>query len=285
MIKPLIDTLSFILRHPIAGRTPVRSLMRYADWQIRSRRMSEVVVPWVGDTRLVARSGMSGATGNIYCGLHEYAEMAFTLHMLRPGDLFCDAGANIGSYSVLASGVIGATTIAIEAAPETARHLRRNVDANAIGHLVEIHEVLIGPVVGQAYFSSGNDSTNRVTDEAERGARPLPMTTLDAVLNGRCPVMMKMDIEGYEEQALAGAEKMLSDERLQAVCIELFSDAVADLFRRHGFSRVYYDPRSRALTISPNGISHSNALLVRGFEQVSERLRAAPAVRVLGHPV
>ncbi len=104
MIKPLIDTLSFILRHPIAGRTRVRSLMRYADWQIRSRRMSEVVVPWIGDTRLVARSGMSGATGNIYCGLHEYAEMAFTLHMLRPGDLFCDAGANIGSYSVLASG-------------------------------------------------------------------------------------------------------------------------------------------------------------------------------------
>ena len=285
MFKPVFRTLSFILRHPIAGRAPVRSVMRYVGWQLRSRRMSEVVVPWLGDTRLVARSGMSGATGNIYCGLHEYAEMAFTLHMLRAGTLFCDTGANIGSYTLLASGVIGANTIAIEAAPETALNLRRNVDANAIGHLVEIHEVLIGPSVGQAYFSSGNDSTNRVTDEAEPGSRPLPMTTLDTLLYGRCPIMIKMDIEGYEEQALAGAQAMLSDDRLQAVCIELFSDNVAEVFRRNGFTRVYYDPGSRALSTSPNGIFHSNALLVRGIQQVSERLRSAPAVRVLGQSI
>jgi FkbM family methyltransferase len=285
MFKPFVDTLSFILRHPISGRTPFRSVLRWAGWQLRSRSTAEVAVPWIGNTRLIARSGMSGATGNIYCGLHEYVEMAFVLHLLRPDDLFCDAGANIGSYAILASGVIGAKTIAIEAAPETASHLRRNVEANTIGHLVEVHEELIGPVAGQAYFSSGSDTTNRVIDEADSGARALPMTTLDVILDGRCPIMMKMDIEGYEEQALAGAAKMLADERLQAVCIELFSDAVADLFGRHGFTQVYYDPRTRVLSIDPNGVAHSNALLVRGIEFVAERLRSAPSVRVLGQAI
>jgi FkbM family methyltransferase len=285
MFKPLADTLSFILRHPISGRTPLRSLLRWANWQVRSRTTDEVPVPWIGDTRLIVRAGMSGATGNIYCGLHEYPEMAFALHMLRPGDLFCDAGANIGSYTVLASGVVGATTIAIEAAPETVGHLRRNIEANGIAGLVEVHEVLIGPAVGQGYFSSGSDSTNRVIDEGGKGARVLPMTTLDTILGGRCPIMMKMDIEGFEESALAGAERMLSDERLQSVCIELFSDTVADLFERHGFTRAYYDPANRALSAAPNGVSHSNALLVRGVERVAERLRSAPVVRVFGRPV
>jgi FkbM family methyltransferase len=285
MLKHLADTLSFILRHPISGRTPLRSALRWAGWQLRSRMAAEVVVPWIGKTRLIARSGMSGATGNIYCGLHEFPEMAFILHVLRPGDLFCDAGANVGSYTVLASGVVGATTIAIEAAPETAGHLRRNIEANGIAGLVEVHEVLIGPEVGQGYFSTGDDSTNRVIDEGAIGARRLPMTTLDRIMDGRCPFMLKMDIEGFEEKALAGAGRMLSDDRLQAVCIELFSDAVAQLFRRHGFTRVYYDPRTRVLSTAPNDVAHSNALLVRGIEGVSERLRSGAVVNVLGQRI
>lgn len=47
---------------------------------------------------------MTGATGNWYCGLQEYEDMSFVLHALRPGDLFVDVGANIGSYSILAAG-------------------------------------------------------------------------------------------------------------------------------------------------------------------------------------
>ena len=45
---------------------------------------------------------MHGVTGNVYCGLHDFAEMSFMLHLLRAGDLFADIGANVGSYTVLA---------------------------------------------------------------------------------------------------------------------------------------------------------------------------------------
>ena len=48
---------------------------------------------------------MTGATGNIYCGLYEFLDMAFLLHFLRNGDLFGDIGSNIGSYTVLATGL------------------------------------------------------------------------------------------------------------------------------------------------------------------------------------
>jgi len=44
------------------------------------------------------------ATGRIsYCGLHGMARYAFVLHLLRPGGHLADIGANVGSYTVLAS--------------------------------------------------------------------------------------------------------------------------------------------------------------------------------------
>ena len=63
---------------------------------------------------LIANAGMAGATGNIYVGLREFEDMAFLLHLLRPDDLFVDVGANIGSFTVLASGAVGARSLAIE---------------------------------------------------------------------------------------------------------------------------------------------------------------------------
>jgi len=117
---------------------------------------------WIEGSKLIARNGMTGATGNIYCGLHEFADMAFVLHLLRPDDLFVDVGANVGSYTVLASTVCGARTIAIEPDPETARSLQRNIDANGIGDRVAIVQAAVGDRRGRTHFTVGNDTTNRV---------------------------------------------------------------------------------------------------------------------------
>jgi hypothetical protein len=81
--------------------------------------------------------GMTGATGNIYTGLHEFTDMAFCLHLLRVGDLFVDVGANIGSYTVLSSKVVGANSLAIEPVPTTYKRLRRNININDISSLVD----------------------------------------------------------------------------------------------------------------------------------------------------
>src|SRR6478609_823915 len=105
----MLSTLRFIIRHPLNQRRRLAALMRFASWQLGSRVKTEHVIPWVAGTKLVVRRGMTGATGNIYCGLHEFADMAFVLHALRPGDLFVDVGANIGSYTVLASAVCDAS--------------------------------------------------------------------------------------------------------------------------------------------------------------------------------
>ena len=52
---------------------------------------------------------MIGATGNLFCGLHEIEDMGFVLHFLRSDDIFLDVGVNVGTYTVLAAGVAGSS--------------------------------------------------------------------------------------------------------------------------------------------------------------------------------
>jgi FkbM family methyltransferase len=62
--------------------------------------------------------------------------MALTVHLLREGDLFVDIGANVGSYTVLASGVLRAWAEALEPAPVTADILELNVRVNGRGNTI-----------------------------------------------------------------------------------------------------------------------------------------------------
>jgi len=60
-----------------------------------------ILYPYVGNLSYLARPGMAGIVGNIYMGLEDFEEQSFLLHLLQPGDLFVDVGANMGAYSLL----------------------------------------------------------------------------------------------------------------------------------------------------------------------------------------
>src|SRR6266849_8995171 len=110
--RQAIATLAFIVSHPLNQSRPLAALGRFAAWQVASRVCPEIEFEWIEGAKLIVSRGMTGATGNIYCGLHEFVEMAFLLRLLRPTDLFLDVGANLGSYKILATKVCGARAIA-----------------------------------------------------------------------------------------------------------------------------------------------------------------------------
>ena len=136
-------TYDFIRTHPLGKRHTLRARKSWLGWQLRSRLSpGSLVVPFVGETKLLVHRGMHGATGNINCGLHEFEDMAFLMHYLRPGDLFVDVGANIGSYTVLASGQCRARTIAIEPVAHAADILWANVELNSLQALVRLERCI-----------------------------------------------------------------------------------------------------------------------------------------------
>lgn len=238
-------------------------------------------MPWIAGTKLVVKRGMTGATGNIYAGLHEFADMSFLLHFLRPNDLFVDVGANVGSFTVLASGVCKARSISFEPAPETSVHLRINVKANALENLVVVHEVVVGAKADTVPFTVGLDSTNQVAKPDDQNVRLVVQARLDDILADENPNLIKVDVEGYEEEVLKGAEGTLSNKSLVAIELETVSEFIEETLKKHGFARMHYDPYRRLLTEKATEFPASNALFIRNAAFVRDRVRSADKVHVL----
>lgn len=288
MIDPRI-TWRGIQRHPLASRHPWRALWNVLRWRILSRVNSTLDLPFVDDTVLRASRSMTGLTGNLYFGLHEYEAMSFALHLLRPGDRFADIGANAGSYTVLAAGVRGACVRAIEPDPDATRALAGNISANHLQDLVVIDPTLISNEVGERAFSAGLDTINHVLSPAELQAgashRRLPCSTIDRTLAEFKPTLIKIDIEGEEQSAIAGAEATLHNKSLLALIIECNDDSVTALSKRlsrFGFFPAQYAPEHRKLTPRTT-LSAGNTLFARIDLDIHQRLADAPAVRV--HPL
>ena len=181
-MSSLLNMLRFISSHPLTRRQRIKTLGRIAAWQIKSRIHPEVVVSWIGDQKLAVRRGMTGATGNIYAGVHEFSDMMFLLHFLKSGDLFLDIGANVGTYTVLASGVCKAKTWAFEPDPETVLSLKRNIEINNLQELVTVHELALGATEREVAFTVGLDTVNRVAN-GNQPCRLVHQRPLDSLLS------------------------------------------------------------------------------------------------------
>ena len=266
-------------------------------WQINCRtRKSPIEVPFIGKTKLSVSRGMHGATGNIYCGLHEFNDMAFVLHFLRPPDLFVDIGANVGTYTILSSGVCGATSIAIEPVAATASSLRDNVEINQLAERVSIEITALGELSGEVDISNFLDCTNHVLRPGEAGDfETVSQKTLDNLLGGRPANLIKIDVEGFEMQVLHGAERTLADEGLKAVIMEIngsgrhygiSDDELHSELENFGFYPYFYRPMDRNLhPVAGSTEKGGNQIFLRDLEMVKSRLKQGKSFRVLGQSI
>lgn len=280
----ILPTLKFIAAHPVSSKRPVSAYWRYVRWQIESRLRDEVVFNWIEGSKLVARNGMAGATGNIYCGLHEFEDMAFVLHLMRPEDTIVDVGANIGSYTILASKVCGAKSIAVEPDPSALRALKRNLRANGVEDRVELIQAALGAESGIIEFTIGKDTTNRIATSKDVETQKVPLRTLDEVLAGSNPLIIKMDVEGYEGRVISASLRALQNPSLKAVLIETVDSEVRAILEASGFQKRWYDPFERQLLENhSNGKQESrNSLYIRDEPESQRRLQTMVKRSVFG---
>lgn len=162
---------------------------------------------------------------------------------VRPGDIVFDVGANIGFFSTLLSRLVGrrGRVLAFEPEPENLDMLRWNLDANDCGN-VTILPCALGAETGTATFSldEATGSTGHLGGEPTAGELAVgtgkvrlirtPVETIDGVVEryGAAPDVIKMDIEGGEIDALAGATETLNRQR-PVVLSELAGDRGSDV--------------------------------------------------------
>ena len=229
MIKRFFNIISFINNHPFASRHRFKSYIKLIEWQVfQAIFRKEKIVGFVGETKLSVSKGMTGATGNIYTGLHEFNDMGFLLHSLQKDELFFDIGANVGTYSILASGVCKSKTYSFEPNPDTFTTFIKNINLNQLSNLINPFKLALGSEPGIVRFSSHLDTMNHVLPDTDKASPFIEteISTVDHFVHKYgCPTIVKMDVEGFELEVLNGMKKTLNTQELKAIIIEINSSA------------------------------------------------------------
>lgn len=248
-----------------------------------------IYLKWIDELMLPIEKGDTGLTGNYYLGLQEFEDMSFAIHLLRQDDVFIDVGSNLGSYSLLASGVAKANSLAIEPVPATYDRLVQNISVNSLGGKISAKCLAMSsPSSGSCgiklKFSSDRGCMNSFADDSYEGSTVfVDASTLDKECKNLEPTLIKIDVEGFEEDVLRGASETLSKSSLLAVIIEGQSEGINQLFRDAGFIDVNYSPLTRK--VEPRIKTMANRIWVKKnkMDKVKNLLLTAPVRVVYGN--
>jgi FkbM family methyltransferase len=291
-------TFGFILNHPLGKRHPLKAFIRFLAWQLQSSMQPAkfIVKPYIAGINFYARKGLTGITGNIYTGLHEFNDMAFLLHFLKPADVFFDVGANAGSYTLLASGVCNAKTIAIEASANTAAITAKNIGLNQLQNKVTLINAAAGAEAGILTFSKNEDTTNHIISADESQATDVEtvnVISVDSISLNDNPALIKIDVEGFETEVLKGMDDTLKQPTLKAIIIELNGsglrygfneDDIHQTLLSNDFKPYQYDPFKRELHLMDSFGSY-NTIYCRDVEFIKARVKAAGGFKIMGETI
>ena len=147
---------------------------------------------------------------------------AFYAQFVRPGDLVFDIGAHVGDR-IAAFRSFGARVVAVEPQPALMRVLRllygrdRDVTlvAAAVGRAEGSTELMLNrdnPTVStlSADFIRAAEGSTDWEGQRWNGRVAVAVTTLDALIAAHgVPAFIKIDVEGYEAEALAGLSRAI----------------------------------------------------------------------------
>ena len=133
----------------------------------------------------------------------------------RPGDVVLDCGAHVGAYTQEALRAGARLVVAIEPAPENPECLRRNLAEEIASGRVVVYAKGVWDQKATLLLqqSRSNSGMDRIATDASAGGVPVELTTIDALvaeLGLHGVDFIKMDIEGAERRALAGARATLA---------------------------------------------------------------------------
>ncbi len=202
-----------------------------------------------GDHRLLVPTG-DGAIGEVLVrtGTYEPHVLGALGSTLARGDTFVDCGANIGIITMAAATAVGpeGRVIAFEALPENANLVRLSAAINQFDHVTVHHGAVADTedvlVIDNA--SGSNGIVNGALSAALEQSAPevlaqrnlVASVVLDRALDGLDRLdVLKLDIEGAEGLAVAGATGIITRHR-PTILLEYSPDLVERVSGRSGVS-------------------------------------------------
>lgn len=174
------------------------------------------------------------------------------LERVEPDDVFYDVGANIGVYTCLLAKHVG-QVIAFEPEPETRARAEANLRLNGLSHLASVKQWALSDspatlqllrrgeqTVGEGQYTLTTEPTDEtITVDAKVGDRLIAEGVIAP------PNVLKIDVEGSEDDVLDGLQETLSNPDCRLVYCEVHPeqletagtsvDAVSETLERAGF--------------------------------------------------
>lgn len=209
-----------------------------------------------------------------WLGTHEMPVQRALRREVRPGMTVYDVGAHLGFFTLALARLVGpqGRVLAFEPLPANLAALRENLALNAaVAAPVQVVEAAVAGASGRTrLFAAASSTMARLTGPpaAPAGTHEVEGVALDDLVFARGvppPQVVKMDIEGAEGLALAGARRLLREAR-PLLLIEVHGEepaqAVWDELRAAGY-RVWTLDRGRELT-APGELARRHILGVPG---------------------
>ena len=278
----LLNTINFIIKHPLNKNNKFNSIVKFLKWQFIHRVInSKFIFDWVDNTKFILQKNETGMSGNLYCGLMEYEEMIFIIHLLNEDDKFYDIGANVGSYTLLASGVKKCKTVCFEPLPSTFEKLIDNINLNRIQHLVNAKNFGVGNKNEVLSFTNNLNTTNKVIlDRNDKDTTEVNVITLDKNFTPSEKTVVKIDVEGYEYFILEGGTNFFSNVNIIAIIIELNSSGkrygindidIHKTILKFGFKPIRYNPNNRTPFFVQDYNKAGNTIYIRDIDVIKRR--------------
>jgi FkbM family methyltransferase len=163
-------------------------------------------------------------------GIYEPQMLKVIKECLRPGGLFVDLGANEGYFSVVASKIVGSAGRVFAIEPQ--RRLQPVIDRNLARN--DCQNVIVLPL---AISDDSKPLTLHLSPDMNTGSTaaiqttryPLSTQKAESITLGElfeqqridtCD-LLKVDIEGYEYEAILGSPELFSAGRVRVIALEL----------------------------------------------------------------
>jgi FkbM family methyltransferase len=146
--------------------------------------------------------------------VYEKEEIEVFIQNLKHAAICVDIGANVGLYTCLAAS-LGTPVIAIEPLPRNLELLHRNLAANGFTSVEVLPLGLSNEMGTRRLFGTGGCASFAPGWAGSSGKRfqSVQVSTLDSIVTGlpkRGPMLIKMDVEGFELEVLSGSGMTLT---------------------------------------------------------------------------